>query len=278
MVATRSRLLIRALALVAVLMISAPVSAEMLQISVNSGQPSGGFAFSPVWVGVHDGTFTTFTPGTTAGAGIQNVAELADASVLSSDFAGHGSQTVVGGAPIGPGGSASGLLNVTTPSMDRYLSFASMVVPSNDFFFGNANPTAFALFDAAGHFNGPLTIQIFGSNVWDAGTEVNDINFGAAFIVGDNIADHTAEGGVVGLVFGGPADNTAYLNSILGQPTPYGYDISHLISPNDLIATIQISAVPEPSSLVLCGFGIAGLAAFGWRKRAGRLKASERVA
>ena len=36
----------------------------------------------------------------------------------------------------------------------------------------------------SGNFLGPLTIQIFGLNVWDAGTEVNNIAFGAAFIAG----------------------------------------------------------------------------------------------
>lgn len=72
---------------------------------------------------------------------------------------------------------------------------------------------------------------------------------------------------MISLVFGGP-DQTAYLSSILGEATPYGYDISHLISANDVIATIQIDAVPEPSRIVLLGAGAAGLLIGAARRRA----------
>ena len=255
--------------------VAIPCSADMLEITVTNNQPSNGFAISPVWFGVHDGTFSTFTNGGTASSGLQSLAELADTSGLTSGFAGQGAQTTVGSAPIMSGASASKILDIANPSTDRYASFASMVVPSNDFFFGNLNPKAFALFDSSGHFNGPLTIQIFGSNVWDAGTEVNNINSGAAFIVGDNIHDHVAENGLVSLVFGGPNDFSAYLNSINGKATPAGYDIGHLISAGDLIATIQISSVPEPSTLALSAIGLMVLAGFARPRRTALALASK---
>ena len=169
--------------------------------------------------------------------------------------------------PYVPGASVTSTLNVADPATDRYLSYAAMVVPSNDFFIGNASPTAFQLFDASGNFLGPRTIQIFGANVWDAGTEVNNIGFGAAFIVGDNITDHVDENGTIMMVFGGATDFSGYLNSIDGKATPAGYDISHLISSGDLIATIRISSVPEPSTAILFGLGFSGvLVAAGYRK------------
>lgn len=253
----------------AVLALTFPTAAPAatLQISVTNNQPAGGFAFAPVWFGLHDGTFPLFTNGGTASSTVQTTAELGTPSALLSAFAGHGDQTVAGSAPIGPGSGASSFLSVADPTTNRFLSLASMVVPSNDFFFANENPQAFQIFDASGAFLGPRTIQIFGSNVWDAGTEVNDVAFGAAFIVGDDIHDRVSQGGVVALVFGGP-DQTAYLNSILGKATPYGYDISHLISANDLIATIQIEAVPEPSGVVLLGVGAAALLIGAARRRA----------
>ena len=238
---------------------TASAFAADLKITVMSDQPAGGFAFSPVWFGAQDGTYQTFSPGTTVSPALQAVAELADTSLITAAFAGHGPQTTLGSAPYGPGSSASTILSVSDPAVSRYLDFAAMVVPSNDFFFANQDPKAYQLFDAAGHFTGPLTIKIYGRNVWDAGSEVNDITFGSAFIVGSNIHDHIAENGVITGVFGGSSDFSPYLGSIDGKATPYGYNISHLISQDDLIATITVESVPEPSTFLMFGVGGAGL-------------------
>ena len=158
-------------------------------------------------------------------------------------------------------------VSVADPAVSQYLDFASMVVPSNDFFFANQDPKAYQLFDSAGNFTGPITINIYGSNVWDAGSEVDNINYGAAFIVGDNITDHVAANGLVSQVFGGPNDFSSYLNSINGKATPYGYDISHIITPDDLIATITVvQSVPEPSTFLMFGIGAVGLVITARRK------------
>lgn len=61
------------------------------------------------------------------------------------------------------------------------LSYASMIIPSNDAFIGNHNPQGIELFDVAGNFNGKKIITILGSMVWDAGTELNT-EMDAAFI------------------------------------------------------------------------------------------------
>ena len=55
-----------------------------------------------------------------------------------------------------------------------------MVIPSNDAFIGNGNPTAYRIFNPDGSFAGPLVIDIFGDEIYDAGTEVND-GLGAPF-------------------------------------------------------------------------------------------------
>ena len=182
------RTVLRAAAVLAALAAPGAARADFIQVTVTNDQPAGGFGISPLWAGVHDGTFSTFTPGSAAASPIQTLAELGSTAGLTAAFAGLGAQGTAGGA-LGPGGSGTTVLNVTNPSVDRYVSFASMVVPSNDYFFGNASSTAFALFDAAGHFNGPLTvIQIFGSErLGRAGTEVATTSTSArAFVAADN--------------------------------------------------------------------------------------------
>jgi hypothetical protein len=256
------------------LAVGAPVGAETLRITVTNDQPAGGFAFSPVWFGLHDGTHPLFHAGDNLkGTPLQPIAELANTGPQTAAFAGIGPETTVGSQPYLPGASVTGLLNVADPSMTRFLNLASMVVPSNDFFFGNDAAQPIALFNPAGQLinaggkvTSTRTLQIFGAGVWDAGTEVDNINFGAAFIVGDNITDHVDENSTAQLIFGGPTDFTSYLNSILGKATPAGYDISHLISAADPIATIQIAPTPEPSSLVLAVIGLAAVTGITMRR------------
>ncbi len=53
-----------------------------------------------------------------------------------------------------------------------YFSYASMPFPTNDAFIGNDDPMEVSLFDADGNFVG-ANFVVVGSDVWDAGTEVN---------------------------------------------------------------------------------------------------------
>ena len=107
---------------------------------------------------------------------------------LTSLFAGNGPETTLtsGGslAQFLPGQSNSTILNVGNPSVDQYLSFAGMVVPSNDFFMGNATPLQ--IFNSSGTFAGPITIQVYGSDIWDSDTEVQSITTGAYIHPGAN--------------------------------------------------------------------------------------------
>ena len=63
-------------AVVAVLLMASPSRADEIRITVTNDQPGGGFALAPVWFGVQDGTFTTFTPGTTASSQIATLAQF----------------------------------------------------------------------------------------------------------------------------------------------------------------------------------------------------------
>ena len=234
--------------------ISSQASATELQITITNDQPANsGFGIAPLWVGLQNGAYTTFTSGGSASSAVETAAELGSSSGITSAFTGNGPETTVGGGRLAPGGTATALINVANPAATRYLDYLQMVVPSNDFFLGNANPAGVPLFDASGNFTGTQTIVLTGSNVWDAGTEVDNIAFGAADVVGDNATDHVAANGTVTPVFGGSINETAYLNSILGVTTADGYVVSHLISAGDPIETITITAVPEPSAVALLG-------------------------
>ena len=83
--------------------------------------------------------------------------------------------TILGpGGAIAPGESASQIFSlVPTNPLARYFSYASMVIPSNDAFVANGNPFAHSIFDGLGNFLG-ANFLILGSQVVDAGSEVND--------------------------------------------------------------------------------------------------------
>ncbi|MEO0631040.1 MAG: spondin domain-containing protein, partial [Planctomycetota bacterium] len=152
------------------------------------------------------------------------------------------------------GNSDSVSFNVTNPADNRFLSFATMVVPTNDLFIGN--PNGIEIFDAAGNFNGPLTITIFGSQVWDAGTDVNNADDGAAFLQGIDGAAGTPEGSTAQLFFSLPGAD-GYLDSLLGRTTAPGFEITSTFTSTTEIARITI--VPSPATLALVP--LAGLAA-----------------
>lgn len=226
--------------------------AEIVRITVTN-QGNSSFSLTPLWFGFDDGTFDLFTPGGTASNSLRDLAEEGIVSGLAADFGMAGAQGVVGApggfgpAPvIEPGETGSALVDVDF-MQERFLNFASMVIPSNDSFFGT--PAPIEIFDAAGNFVGggnSRSIQLFGNQIWDAGTEVNN-TMGAAFsTVGGS---GSLENGTVQLLAAGGLDN------FLNTGTPIG-TITDLISPSEAFATITVSAVPEPSSLLLLAAGV----------------------
>ncbi|MCP5524993.1 MAG: spondin domain-containing protein [Verrucomicrobiales bacterium] len=152
-----------------------------LMVTVESLAPANGTLVAPVWIGFHDGTFDGFDAGGMASAALESLAEDGDAAPLDAAFQGSGSGQVSGviaseGAlpPFAPGSHASMRFRLDSAlPTSRYLSYAAMVVPSNDAFIGNDDPRAIPVFDEAGRFVGG-SLVVAGTEVWDAGTEVND--------------------------------------------------------------------------------------------------------
>ena len=143
-----------------------------------------------------------------------------------------------------------------------------MIIPSNDTFIGNDDPFAFELFDATGLFLGPLVIDVTGAFIYDAGTEVNDPEDGAAFVADVDATLGMEENGVVtqGL-FG--LDNFAGVLTAAGFALD-GDLIDFLSNPAAFsVARIEIGFVPDVAPvplptgawLMLSALGLGGLVA-----------------
>jgi hypothetical protein len=211
----------------------------------------------------------------------------------------NGTSQVSIGNPTRPGAKISGTLTTTPGSPNsQYLSYLVMAVPTNDTFFGSPTSTPVQLYDNSGHFlgtgpNDAITITVYsnktvltdalgtltytaaeGGGLMDAGTEQNrgcpngsGSTDGVAFLCQSipGQGTHTAVPGTV------EPDVTAFVSSIVNGTNMFDGTTNTFTNINDSfanpghpVATIEISAVPEPGSAVLLTsalalFGIAGL-------------------
>ena len=284
-----------------------------LQVTVTNNGPSNGVALTPVWVGFHDGSFDSYNGGLTSQPGLEQIAEDGSTATISADFQGGytyidntsgtptsarvlssqaGSERVDGtiGSAMGPppiqaGESASASFTIATDGSNRYFSYVSMVLPSNDFFVANGSPFAIdlmSLYDGEGE----VSVNVGGFNaspVNDAGTEAESYVTSAAnglFGLAGGQTGPDSPAGSLGLpianVLG--ANPLDALNFVEG-PQP-GFDFNNgQLYPNG-IATITITAVPENGAVPEPGSGLvwSTLAllgcAFGWQRNRGKLLAS----
>jgi hypothetical protein len=231
--------------------------------------PTNSVSFAPLRVGFNNGTFDSFNIGTTATAPIISIAEGGSGSDWFPAFAAADPTAVLGsvGGAIVPTGNAGGGFGssasrtfVVDTAVNRFFTFASMVVPSNDLFIGNDNPAAFQILDNAGNL---LISQInqTASQIWDANSEVAD-PANAAFVVGGVNGNRTPENGVVAFDF-------SELNVFNGLTTGAGYTFNNSLVGSTNIGRISFSvtAVPEPSSMALVGLVAIGVVVRRFRKK-----------
>lgn len=265
-----------------------PAAAVEVQISLQNLSGSNGLFLTELWVGMHNGSFNLFDIGGTASAGVERVAEDGTVATIGAAFAASpaGMAGGIGGVVNAPGGfpgapffdpgeTGSRVFNLD-PVANRFLSFITMVIPSNDAFIGSANEVA--LFDASGNFIG-ADILILGSQVLDAGTEANT-EMAAAFFNQTAPDQGTATpGGTIGAHPGfiGSAGNPGGTPIILGgtsvAPPGIFFDAqaADFTRPDFVVARLTVTSVPEPATLGLFGVALVGLAVM--RRRSSHVSA-----
>ena len=154
-----------------------PPNPVEVNVTIENLAPEGGTFVTPLWVGFQDGTFDIFDSGSSASLSLERVAEDGDVSLLSEEFLSSGSGVVdgvLGDGPLAPGDRVMETFTLdSNDEASRYFSYAAMIVPSNDAFIANGNPTRREIFDEDGNFVGTEFVVV-AQQVKDAGTEEND--------------------------------------------------------------------------------------------------------
>ena len=285
-----------------------PAAATTLRITVTNetgALGSGGFALTPVYTAFHDGNFTAFRDGATASGGVERLAEVGQflpgvdgngdplpSLVDERNAATSNSQPQVFSSftpdgdrrPLFAGESETVEVNIGD-SDRRFFTFLSMVIPTNDLFIGSEG-SGIELFDAAGNFIGPSLLNITGADIYDAGTEVNQVlrdaitgdllESGIAFAAGQNGGLGTEENGVIA------QDGFGELAQFLGLETGPGFNIAdtqgilnNISASNFNVASISFEVVapapvplPAGGLMLLSAMGLGGFVARRRKQRA----------
>ncbi|MGB7415208.1 MAG: spondin domain-containing protein [Thermosynechococcaceae cyanobacterium] len=236
-------------------------TAATLRVTVDNLGPSNGALTTPLWFGVHDGSFDLFDVGAAASTPLERIAEDGDIAPLAAAFNGTAQGVVFGPntPPIAPGETGSTTFEINpAPSRSLYFSYAAMILPSNDAFIGNENARQFQIFDDNGNFTG-ANFVVPGALVWDAGTEVNDeAEATTAFFSQANPDTGTPENGTVQLHPGFDPNGR-----ILSRDRFANADFT---APGYNVARIQIEQVPELGTEAVMLLGLVPLFCF-WRRR-----------
>ena len=241
----------------------------MVEFEVNFAETGTGFA--PLASVFHDGSFNTFDMATqlSQDAGLTALAEGGNPAAFLGEAAAQSSLFDLGNTDGQIGGSNRPLsrsFEVDVRDGNSTFSFASMFLPSNDWFIADRNGDGV---DISALLDGTSTEQLINlDTIYDAGTELEDFTRGGGtgqdpFGLATRLSD--AEGG-------NPNDQndfitqvtrTAGVNLFQDFVNPNNEPIDRFLGASSAssLGTIRLSvvAVPEPSS-ILFGLMIGGVA------------------
>ncbi|CUH81107.1 Hemolysin IA [Tritonibacter multivorans] len=216
-----------------------------IRITVTNTSATGGTFLTPFWFAAHDGSFDLYDRGDAASAGLEALAEDGNFAPINAEVTATDADAVTGAVFGAAGPIATEETTTATLSVDgssaAYLSLAAMILPSNDAFVGTGE--ALRLFDDQGRFLGAQTVNFEGTDVLDAGTEVNTEE-DAAFL--NQTAPNTGvdENGVVTLHPGFLPEGEG---NILGGTNAFGAvidpEVADFTQPGAGIADIHINRV-----------------------------------
>ena len=231
-------------------------------VTIENLAPEGGTFITPAWIGFDNGEFDTYDRGRPVSPGLESLAEDGATEGISAEFIASGSGTVEGtlvGAegiegPIDPGEVVTETFTLDSHDLNnRYFNYASMVLPSNDAFIANGDPTGIPVFDERGNFIGADFI-IYGDSVLDAGTEVNDeAEFSTAFFGQTEPDTGETEAGVVQPHPGFIGDGRILSEDGSGDDVAAAFNNADFTEPGYQLARISIrndDLMPPPPDLV----------------------------
>lgn len=255
---------------------AADTKAATITVTVKNNSETNGVFFTPFWFGLHDGNFDLYDRGEAASQSLERIAEDGDTGAITAEFGAsrpEGQQATVPSATgaLAPGQSLQTTFKITDKEQQGFLSYASMVIPSNDAFVANGNPQALSLFDENGRFT-PIKLVLAGTDVLDAGTEVNT-EMDAAFF--DQMAPDAGipEGGTV-------QSHPGFLGSVgLPDLVPIILGGTSIAPPGNFFdpsaadflnaaSLLEIHVTPIPGAALLFASGVVGLAVAKRRRRA----------
>ena len=231
-------------------------SAQTTQIRIDVEAP-GAVAIAPSWGQFSATSNPLVAGGATATAGLELLAELGNPADLIGERGGMQLFGPLGGLT----GNSSDSTVVSVNNTDNWFNYAAMILPSNDWFVGTGAQVP--ELDVSSLLGGAVgtSLNLVFTQVYDAGTEAED--FATAAPPGTfGFAASTPPAGAAD-----PIDTIRLVD--LSGANPFEAfanapaDVSALDFRGQTVATVTLTVVPEPGSLV----GLLVIGGFGMLRR-----------